>query len=38
MLLSGMAGTLNLARALSDERRQRVLEDARAFYLKAAGG
>jgi TetR/AcrR family transcriptional regulator, transcriptional repressor for nem operon len=38
MLFSGMAGTLNVARALSDEGRRRVLEDARSFYLKAVGG
>ena len=38
MLFSGMAGTLNVARALTDERRRRVLEDARTFYLKAVGG
>jgi TetR/AcrR family transcriptional repressor of nem operon len=38
MLFSGMAGTLNVARALSDERRRRVLEDARTFYLRAVGG
>jgi TetR/AcrR family transcriptional regulator, transcriptional repressor for nem operon len=38
MLFSGMAGTLNVARALTDERRRRVLDDARTFYLKAAGG
>lgn len=37
MLFSGMAGTLNVARALTDERRRRVLEDARTFYLKAVG-
>jgi TetR/AcrR family transcriptional repressor of nem operon len=38
MLFSGMAGTLNVARALTDERRRRVLEDAGIFYLKAVGG
>jgi hypothetical protein len=38
MLFSGMAGTLNVARALTAERRRRVLEDARTFYLKAVGG
>ena len=38
MLFSGMAGTLNVARALTDERRRRVLEDARTFYLTAVGG
>jgi TetR/AcrR family transcriptional repressor of nem operon len=38
MLFSGMAGTLNVARALTDERRRRVLEDTRTFYLKAVGG
>ena len=38
MLFSGMAGTLNVARALTDERRQRVLEDARTFYLEAVVG
>jgi TetR/AcrR family transcriptional repressor of nem operon len=38
MLFSGMAGTLNVARALTDQRRRRVLEDARTFYLKAVGG
>jgi TetR/AcrR family transcriptional regulator, transcriptional repressor for nem operon len=38
MLFSGMAGTLTVARALTDERRRRVLEDARTFYLKAVGG
>jgi TetR/AcrR family transcriptional regulator, transcriptional repressor for nem operon len=38
MLFSGMAGTLNVARALTDERRRRVLEDARTFYLEAVGG
>jgi TetR/AcrR family transcriptional repressor of nem operon len=37
MLFSGMAGTLNVARALTGERRRRVLEDARTFYLKAVG-
>ena len=34
MLFSGMAGTLNVARALTDERRRRGLEDATTFYLK----
>ena len=38
MLSSGMAGTLNVARALTDERRRRVLEDARTFYFKAVDG
>ena len=38
MLFSGMAGTLNVARALTDERRRRVLEYARTFYFKAVGG
>ena len=38
MLFSGMAGTLNVARALTVERRRRVLEDARTFYFKAVGG
>jgi TetR/AcrR family transcriptional repressor of nem operon len=38
MLFSGMAGTLNLARALTDERRRRVIEHAGIFYLKAVGG
>ena len=38
MLFSGMAGTLNVARALTDERRRRVLEYARTFYFNAVGG
>ena len=37
-LFSGMAGTLSIARAMPDDvRRRRVLDDARTFYLKAAG-
>ena len=36
MLMSGMAGTLTIARVLTDEsRRRRFLEDARKFYLEA---
>jgi hypothetical protein len=38
MLFSGMAGTLNVARPLTQARRRRVLEDARTFYLQAVGG
>jgi TetR/AcrR family transcriptional repressor of nem operon len=38
VLLSGMAGALNLARAAPDERlRRSILETARRFYLGAAG-
>lgn len=37
MLLSGMAGTLTVARVMTDvQRRQRVLDAARKFYLDAA--
>src|SRR5262245_7476016 len=36
MLMSGMAGTLTIARVLTDEgRRRRFLEDAKQFYLDA---
>jgi TetR/AcrR family transcriptional repressor of nem operon len=36
MLFSGMAGTLGMARAMTDPRRRlRLLEDARKFYLNA---
>jgi TetR/AcrR family transcriptional repressor of nem operon len=38
MLLSGMAGTLNVARALTGEGRRSVLEAGRTFYLKAVSG
>jgi hypothetical protein len=38
MLFSGMAGTLNVARAVTAARRRRVLEDARTFYLNAVVG
>lgn len=35
LLFSGMAGTLTLARTIGDrDRRRRLLEDARAFYLR----
>jgi TetR/AcrR family transcriptional repressor of nem operon len=38
-LFSGMVGTLSVARAIADEtRRRQLLSDARALYLKAAGG
>jgi TetR/AcrR family transcriptional regulator, transcriptional repressor for nem operon len=38
LLFSGMAGTLSIARATNDEReRRRVLDEARRFYLSAAG-
>jgi len=37
VLLSGMAGTLNMARVIVDEgQRRQFLEDARKFYLEAA--
>ena len=37
MLMSGMAGTLNIARVLTDEQsRRRFLAEARKFYLRAA--
>ncbi len=36
VLLSGMAGTLNVARAMADvAQRRRVLDDAKRFYLQA---
>jgi TetR/AcrR family transcriptional repressor of nem operon len=36
LLFSGMAGTLNLARAVNDDRdRRRILDEAKAFYLDA---
>jgi TetR/AcrR family transcriptional repressor of nem operon len=36
MLFSGMAGTLSIARSMADDReRRRVLDEAKAFYLKA---
>src|SRR5262249_8996039 len=36
LLFSGMAGALNVARAVSDEhRRQRILDISRDFYIKA---
>jgi TetR/AcrR family transcriptional regulator, transcriptional repressor for nem operon len=38
MLFSGMAGTLNVARALTGEGRRSVLEAGRTFYLKAVSG
>jgi len=35
-LLSGMAGTLNMARVIvDDEQRRRFLDDATKFYLEA---
>ena len=38
-LMSGMSGTLTIARVLTDrELRRRFLADARSFYLAAAGG
>jgi hypothetical protein len=37
-LFSGMTGMLSGARALTDERRRRVLEDAKTSYFKAVGG
>jgi TetR/AcrR family transcriptional regulator, transcriptional repressor for nem operon len=38
MLFSGMAGTLNVARGVADDRRRRLLEDARTFYFNAVSG
>ena len=39
MLMSGMAGTLMVARVLTDrERKKRFLDGAKKFYLKAVGG
>jgi TetR/AcrR family transcriptional repressor of nem operon len=38
-LISGMAGTLTIARVLTDKRqRMRFLDDAKKFYLNAVGG
>ena len=37
MLLSGMAGTLTVARVMTDDRRRRqILDAAKKFYLDAA--